>query len=55
MDALVNYAQKEGRDDEVVNALQGLARSDRSSYVRLKCASALRKLGSDGYLQADEK
>jgi hypothetical protein len=55
VDALVNHVEKEGRDETVLNALQRLAGSDPSCYVRLKCASALRKLGSDGFLQADEK
>jgi hypothetical protein len=55
VDALVNHVEKEGRDETVLNALQRLAGSDPSGYVRLKCASALRKLGSNGFLQADEK
>ena len=55
VDALVNHVEKEGRDEGVLNALQRLAGNDPSCYVRLKCASALRKLGSDGFLQANEK
>jgi HEAT repeat protein len=55
VDAVVDHFEKAGRDDAVLNALQRLARNDPSCYVRLKCASALRKLGNDGFLQADEK
>jgi hypothetical protein len=55
VDALVDHVEKEGRDQAIWSTLQRLAASDQSQYVRLKCASALRKLGSEGFLQADEK
>jgi HEAT repeat protein len=55
VDALVDHFEKEGRDAAILNALERLATSDPNRYVRLKCASALRKLGSDGFLQPDEK
>jgi hypothetical protein len=55
MDALVDHVEREGRDEAVLSALERLATSDSSAYVRLKCASALRKLGSEGFLQTDEK
>jgi hypothetical protein len=54
-DLLVEQAEKEGRDEAVLSALERLATSDPNRYVRLKCANALRKLGSDGFLQPDEK
>jgi hypothetical protein len=55
VDVLVDQAEKEGRDETVLSALERLATSDPNRYVRLKCASALRKLGSDGFRQPDEK
>jgi hypothetical protein len=54
-DLLVDQVEKEGRDEAILRALARLATSDSNRYVRLKCASALRKLGSDGFLQPDEK
>jgi HEAT repeat protein len=54
-DLLVDRVEKEGRDEAILSALARLATSDANPYVRLKCASALRKLGSDGFLQPDEK
>ena len=55
VDLLVDQVEKEGRNGAILSALGHLATSDSNSYVRLKCASALRKLGSDGYSQPDEK
>jgi len=55
VDLLVDQAEKEGRNAAILSALQRLAASDSNPYVRLRCASALRKLGSDGFSQADEK
>ena len=52
---LVDQMERQGRDEATLGALARLAASDSNSYVRLKCASALRKLGSDGILQANEK
>jgi hypothetical protein len=54
-DLLVEQVEKEGRDEAILRALVRLATSDPNRYVRLKCASALRKLGSEGFLQPDEK
>jgi hypothetical protein len=55
VDVLVDRVEKEGRDEAVLSALERLATGDPNRYVRLKCASALRKLGSDGFQQPDEK
>jgi len=55
VDVLVDQVEKEGRNDAILSALGRLASSDPNRYVRMKCASALRKLGSDGYSQPDEK
>jgi hypothetical protein len=49
VDVLVDHVEKEGRDEAVLSALGRLASSDPNRYVRLRCASALRKLGSDGF------
>jgi hypothetical protein len=49
VDVLVDRVEKQGRDEASLNALQRLAANDPNRYVRLKCASALRKLGSDGF------
>ena len=49
VDVLVEHVEKEGRDAAVLSALQRLATNDPNRYVRLKCASALRKLGSNGF------
>jgi len=49
VDVLVDRVEKEGRDEAVLSALERLATSDPNRYVRLKCASALRKLGNDGF------
>jgi hypothetical protein len=49
VDVLVDRVEKEGRDEAVLSALEHLATSDANRYVRLKCADALRKLGSDGF------
>ena len=48
-DLLVEQLEKEGRDEAILRALVRLATSDPNCYVRLRCASALRKLGSDGF------
>jgi hypothetical protein len=55
VDLLVDRVEKEGRDEAILSALERLAANDPNRYVRLRCASALRKLGSDGFLQPDEK
>ena len=55
VDLLVDQMERQGRDEATLGALARLAASDSNGYVRLKCASALRKLGSDGILQANEK
>jgi len=55
VDLLVDQVEKQGRNQAILSALGRLSTSDSNPYVRLKCASALRKLGSDGLLQADEK
>jgi hypothetical protein len=55
VDLLVDQMERQGRDEATLSALGRLATSDSNSYVRLKCASALRKLGNDGFLQPDEK
>jgi hypothetical protein len=49
VDVLVDRLEKEGRDEAVLSALERLATSDPNRYVRLKCASELRKLESDGF------
>jgi hypothetical protein len=49
VDLLVDRVEKEGREQAVLSALERLATNDPNRYVRLKCASALRKLGSDGF------
>jgi len=49
VDVLVDRVEKEGRDEAVLSALGRLATSDANRYVRLKCVSALRKLGNDGF------
>ncbi|MGA2073041.1 MAG: zf-HC2 domain-containing protein [Terriglobia bacterium] len=54
-DLLVDQMERQGRDEATVNAFARLATSDSNSDVRLKCASELRKLVSDGILQANEK
>jgi hypothetical protein len=53
VDLLVDRVEKEGRDEAILRALVRLATSDSNGYVRLKCASALRRLGDDGFLQPD--
>jgi hypothetical protein len=55
VDLLVDQMERQGRDEATLSALGRLATSDSNPYVRLKCASALRKLGNDGILQANEK
>jgi hypothetical protein len=55
VDLLVDQMERQGRNEASLGTLARLATTDSNSYVRLKCASALRKLGSDGILQADEK
>jgi len=55
VDLLVNQMERQGRDEATLATLDHLATSDSNSYVRLKCSDALRKLGSDGILQANEK
>jgi hypothetical protein len=54
-DLLVDQMERQGRDEATVNAFARLATSDSNSDVRLKCGSELRKLVSDGILQANEK
>jgi anti-sigma factor RsiW len=49
VDVLVDLVEKQGRDEAVLSALERLATGDSNRYVRLKCASALRKLGSNGF------
>jgi len=49
VDVLVDHVEKGGRDEAILSALERLATNDPNRYVRLKCASALRKLGSDGF------
>jgi HEAT repeat protein len=49
VDLLVDRVEKEGRDEAVLSALERLATNDPNRYVRLKCVTALRKLGSDGF------
>ena len=53
VDLLVDRLEKEGRDGAILRALVRLAKGDPNRYVRLKCGSALRKLGDDGFLQPD--
>jgi len=55
VDLLVDQMERQGRDEATLSALARLTASDSNGYVRLKCASALRKLGSDGILQPNEK
>jgi HEAT repeat protein len=55
VDLLVDQMERQGRDETTLGALARLSTSDSNGYVRLKCASALRKLGSDGILQANDK
>jgi len=55
VDLLVDQMERQGRDQATLSALSRLAGSDTNGSVRLKCVSALRKLGSDGILQAYEK
>jgi len=55
VDLVVDQMERQGRDEAALSALARLATSDSNSDMRLKCASALRKLGSDGILQANEK
>ena len=55
VDALVDRVEKEGGDKTIANAFRRLAAGDSSPFVRLKCSSALEKLGSEGFLPADEK
>jgi len=55
VDLLVDQVEKQGRNEAILSALGRLAASDSNRDMRLKCASALRKLGSDGFLQSDEK
>ncbi len=52
-DLLVGHLEKAGLDAAVLKALERLAARDSSPYVRLKCASALRKLGDHGFLQGN--
>ena len=55
VDLLVDQMERQGRNEATLGTLARLATTDSNSYVRLKCVSALRKLGSDGILQANEK
>jgi len=55
VDLLVDQMERQGPDAATLGALGRLAAGDSNVDVRLKCVSALRKLGSDGILQADEK
>jgi hypothetical protein len=55
VDLLVHHMEKQGRDEGIVGALGRLAANDPNRYVRLKCASALRKLEYDGLSQSNEK
>ena len=55
VDLLVDQMEKQGRDEAILSALGRLATRDPNRYVRLKCASALRKLGSNGFSQSNEK
>jgi hypothetical protein len=55
VDLLVDHVEKVGRDEAILGALARLATTDPNLNVRLKCASALRKLGDDGFLQPDGK
>jgi hypothetical protein len=49
VDVLVDQVEKGGRNAAVMSALERLASSDSNRYVRMKCVSAVRKLGSDGF------
>jgi hypothetical protein len=49
VDVLLDLVEKEGRDEAILSALERVAKGDPNRYMRLKCASALRKLGSDGF------
>ena len=55
VEALADRMENEARNEALLSALQRLAASDSNPYVRMKCASALQKLGSDGFTQPDEK
>jgi hypothetical protein len=55
VDALVDHVGKAGREAAIASTLQRLAAGDASPYVRLKCSSALLKVGSEGFLQGDAK
>jgi len=55
VDLLVDQVEKEGRNAAILSALGRLATNDPNRYVRMKCASALRKLESNGFTQPDEK
>ena len=49
VDLLADRVEKEGRNEAILSALERLATNDPNRYVRLKCVTALRKLGSDGF------
>jgi hypothetical protein len=55
VDLLVDQMERQGGNEATLGTLARLATSDSNSDVRIKCASALRKLVSDGILQANEK
>jgi len=55
VDLLVDQMERQGRNEATLGTLARLATSDSNSYVRIKCVSALQKLGSDGILHANEK
>jgi hypothetical protein len=45
VDALIDHTEKEGCDVPTARALEHLAATDGNAYVRLKCSSAMMKLG----------
>jgi HEAT repeat protein len=45
VDALIDHTEKEGCDVPTARALKHLAATDGNAYVRLKCSSAMMKLG----------
>jgi len=55
IELLDDQMERQGRDEAILKVLARLAADDSNIDVRLKCASELRKLGSDGILQANEK
>jgi HEAT repeat protein len=55
VDLLVDHVERGDRDEAILSALERLAASDPNCYVRLKCATALRKLGNGRFRQPDEK